>query len=735
MFHCRFLPVVFLLCAVVKETATADPTTQYYSSDGGTINETSTTSVNSHLSVTASSHTSSNHLNSLATLPQSTTLGNTTIKTSTEESTTTEPSTAQAETTFSQPGTESRSTTASVSRNVTESSDVTTRTPYVSPSAPTSGSTTFTVMQETSQATDTMTGNTNVTHSTEPSSGNTTASSTTTILSTGSTISGTTQRPADVTTTNSTISNSTTISSTTQRLTDVTTNNSTVNTGSTISGTTQQPADVTTTNSTISNSTTISSTTQRLTDVTTNNSTVNTGSTISGTTQRPADVTTNNSTVSNGTTITSTAQRPTDLTTNNFTISIGTTTTTSTTHRPTDVPTNNSTTTLTSTFTTGTTVNSSTSSTAPTTTIIVSTTQQPTDTTTNNPTTTAAPIPPVIVCPAVPCPLESVCLNGTCQCLSGSFLVNGRCAPAQVFPGQLHLISLAYDINMSNRSSKAFQQTANLISESLRAVLKKQRGYKQSEVVRLEPGSVQATVNNIFEDTDVTEESVNQVIDEAIAKQTNGLLKNASYTNTNLCAQEPLPCDVSSTMCTNSNGKAVCFCKEGYISILYSNTSCRACPSGQRGVENVCQPCPFGYSGFNCNDSALLAVVVISCVLGGVLLIVLALLIYGSCNRQCSKSKPDYSCSPYSGDLNQPWPTGVTPIPRASTNLDAVPQIEMLEGTRVLVDKNPTNGMSGSYDLHPEGMHTFKGKTPSRYSYLVQGHENPYFLPGDDKNN
>lgn len=42
---------------------------------------------------------------------------------------------------------------------------------------------------------------------------------------------------------------------------------------------------------------------------------------------------------------------------------------------------------------------------------------------------------------------------------------------------------------------------------------------------------------------------------------------------------------------------------------------------------------------------------------------------------------------------------------------------------------------TGSYDLNPEGMGTFKGKTPSRYSYLVQGHENPYFLPQDNKKN
>lgn len=42
---------------------------------------------------------------------------------------------------------------------------------------------------------------------------------------------------------------------------------------------------------------------------------------------------------------------------------------------------------------------------------------------------------------------------------------------------------------------------------------------------------------------------------------------------------------------------------------------------------------------------------------------------------------------------------------------------------------------TGSYDLNPEAMMTFKGKNTSRYSYLVQGHENPYFLPGDEKKN
>ncbi|KAI9539541.1 hypothetical protein NQZ68_005621 [Dissostichus eleginoides] len=378
-------------------------------------------------------------------------------------------------------------------------------------------------------------------------------------------------------------------------------------------------------------------------------------------------------------------------------------------------------------------------------TIITDTTLRPTEVTTTNSSTAAPPIPPVIVCPSVPCPLESVCLNGTCQCLSGSFLVNGRCAQAQVFSGKLHLTSLTFKNEMSNRSSVIFRETASQISATLRNALKNQPGYKHSDVVQLKPGSVQAIVNNIFENTNTTQKSVDQAIQEAIiANPENTLLADATFIGTNLCLQEPLPCDVSTTMCTNTNGRPLCSCREGYISILYSNSSCKACPSGQRAVGDTCQPCAFGYAGFNCNDSALLAVVVISCVLGGVLIILLlALLIY--CFR--SKSKPDLSRSPYSsGDLNHPWPTGITPIPRATTNWDAAPPIEMTDGGSAHVKKHQTNGLgfhpkqkgwkkSGSYDLNPDGMNTFKGKNPSRYSYLVQGHENPYFLPGEGSKN
>ncbi|XP_061761461.1 mucin-2 [Nerophis ophidion] len=364
-----------------------------------------------------------------------------------------------------------------------------------------------------------------------------------------------------------------------------------------------------------------------------------------------------------------------------------------------------------------------------------------------------SPLPtqgPVLVCPAEPCPLESVCLNGTCQCLSGNFLVDGRCTRGQVFAGQLHLSSLDFNSDMLNRSSKAFQNTAGNIATALAGAFSDQPAYIRSDVVQLAPGSVIATVNNIFANMAASQESVEQTIKEAIASSSQGLLINATFNSTDLCGQAPLPCDAVTAVCTNANGLVICSCKQGYVSTVYSNTSCKACPSGQHAVDNICKTCAFGYGGLNCRDSSLLAVVVVSCVLGGILLIMISALLAYCCWRRC-QGDPGRRSSPYpTGELAKPWPSDITPIPRATaTSTWDTSSMEMTEGgsTRVLVDgKNHTNGVgfqlkqsrwkkSGSYDLNTDAMKTFKSKNPSRYSYLVEGHKNPYFLPGDNKKN
>ncbi|XP_061605964.1 mucin-2 isoform X2 [Phyllopteryx taeniolatus] len=601
---------------------------------------------------------------------------------------------------------------------------------------------------------------------------------TTMIITTGLTNSDTTSMA-----TTSLIKNDTT-SITTIHLTNnnttllTTTNNNTFTTiagptvGETTSMTTTAPTNNTNsmTTTSLTNNDTTSMTTNNLTNndtllTTTNNNTFTTtaGPTVGDATSMTTTTPTNNKTTlmtptgptNNNTAVTttigittnSTTISPTPTLTINGTTSLATAAWTDNTNTTKDTTTwtttaphsNNDTTTVFSTSPGETSAGITTTSPTPSTAKSGATTPGPTSsitqTTTNNATQTS-PHPtmgPIIVCPAEQCPLESVCLNGTCQCLSGSFLVGNRCTRAQMFPGQLHLTSLTFNKEMLNRSSKAFQDTAADISAVLAGAFAGQPGYLRSDVVKLAPGSVIATVNSVFDNTAASQEAIDQVIKDAIGNSSQGLLVNATFSGTKLCDQVPLPCDAASTVCTSANGHVGCSCKGGYVSTVYSNISCKACPSGQEVVGNSCQKCAFGYAGFNCTDSSLLAVVVVSCVLGGVLLILILALLSFCCWWRCSGGQAEHSdASPYpAGELTKPWPVGITPIPRANTagTLNAASAMEMMD------KRHHGNGMSGSYDLNPDGMKTFKSKNPSGYSYLVQGHENPYFLPGDDKKN
>ncbi|RXN03460.1 mucin-2-like isoform X2 [Labeo rohita] len=270
--------------------------------------------------------------------------------------------------------------------------------------------------------------------------------------------------------------------------------------------------------------------------------------------------------------------------------------------------------------------------------------------------------------------------------------------------------------------------------------LRNQPNYINSTVTKLISGSIVATVNSFFEPiSPVTEELVTSAMTDAITNcpaASCGILANAEYIATNLCDQIPPPCDADTTACEAKNGTADCPCKPGHVHDPYQTRSCRVCPSGYKAQDDTCVRCPFGYSGFNCDDSSLLALVVVACVLGGILLIViLAVLIYICVNRSKKSSNSNYN-SPYpANEFRATWaPQDVSHIPRvtlsSSSSIDGTGNsIEMSEG---LGKKGYSNGMSGSYDLRTDVMRTFKDINPTRYSYLM-GHENPYFIQGDEK--
>ncbi|KAL7850274.1 hypothetical protein SRHO_G00196230 [Serrasalmus rhombeus] len=354
------------------------------------------------------------------------------------------------------------------------------------------------------------------------------------------------------------------------------------------------------------------------------------------------------------------------------------------------------------------------------------TTGPPLASTTNPTNTTTAPA----TCPAIPCPTLSVCINSTCQCLAGTFLSGGRCVEAKVFPGNLR-VNRTFVEEMRNPQSAAFHNISSEIVAALNSALKNISGYISSTVLQLTPGSVVATVDNVFEPNspatrDTTAQAIRSAIDSSI-----GILATATFNVKSLCQLNPPPCDVKTTTCADSeSGIATCTCMAGFISTEFTTRSCIACASGERSVDNRCEPCPFGYSGFNCNDSSLLALVVVACVLGGLLLIlIVAMIIYCVMNSRKNSKHVEYASSPYSTEEFHDWPAqGITPIPRATVSSNSGNMMEMSEPR-----KNHSNGLTGSYDLMPvDNLNTFKGKNPSRYSYLVQGHENPYFIPGDE---
>ncbi|KAG2460602.1 protein HEG homolog 1 [Polypterus senegalus] len=337
------------------------------------------------------------------------------------------------------------------------------------------------------------------------------------------------------------------------------------------------------------------------------------------------------------------------------------------------------------------------------------------------------------------CPTGSNCVelfnNFTCQCPQGFYYNSASgCFQVKTFPGTLHINS-SFTSDMAISTSQSFLETSSKIVSELKKILQGTNGYISSSVLQLQPGSILATVDNVYQVTsNINSTFITGKISNLIETCTScGILDRATFSAKPACAVSNGGCDSSSTVCSAKDGTITCTCKEGFVATVYSTRQCVACESGMKVENGSCVPCPFGYRGFNCNESYLLAVVVISCVLGGVLLLILLALIIFCCHRARSSS---WYSSPYSTNEYTTWPKQEVPrIPRVTTQWDPN-HMEMVENgsTRNLVNKDKENGEANkTYDVSLDDLKTFKNKNPSRYSYLCQGQENPYFVSDEEK--
>ncbi|XP_028975514.2 mucin-13b [Esox lucius] len=387
-------------------------------------------------------------------------------------------------------------------------------------------------------------------------------------------------------------------------------------------------------------------------------------------------------------------------------------------------------------------------------------------------------------CSSNPCKGDSSCRPGfdhtfTCVCRVGQIYLEekGLCEEAKVFPGSLTLATLNFDENMRDPASKEFFETASKITTAMKQVLQNRKGYLESIVLTLRPVSedeartmwklkntvVKANLENIFKPTtDETENKINQVIKDAIQEcnSPGGAcldpdLTGAQYQEYPLCAKIPNHCEEKSALCDSTSGIAMCTCLPGYIKTIYSNRSCKACESGKKAVDAQCVDCSFGYSGFNCDESWKLILVIVGTILSALLLITLILLAFGACktNKKSSSQKssghaevPAYT-SPYpSKDVRALGSTnggavnassgvaGFPKIPRAMSNSnswDRGSNLEMTEsGSRQALVPRAGNGGMGGYQ-NPDNTRNINTRNP----YQSGGQSNNPYQSGGQSNN
>ncbi|XP_053260358.1 mucin-13 [Podarcis raffonei] len=267
-------------------------------------------------------------------------------------------------------------------------------------------------------------------------------------------------------------------------------------------------------------------------------------------------------------------------------------------------------------------------------------------------------------CADQPCEYAAVCIDlfqsFSCQCPYGFYYMNtSGCQQGKVFPGEFILME-PYDQAMENIHSEVYAALYHNVTNIFSEIFKDEKSYQETVIISIKrstqaskrlskaeaASNVNITLINLF---DINTKVTPQVWMEKVNSS------NAIKFDRNLSQCAVYGCDGKTTICsdTNSDSHPTCECRpslakmnpEDKACLLCKSTECSPeknqhcimtagnvpecrCQSGFQKEGDKCQECAFGYSGEDCKEVYLAALVGVSVACGVVIIVLIGVLIY-----------------------------------------------------------------------------------------------------------
>ncbi|CAL9690639.1 unnamed protein product [Knipowitschia caucasica] len=347
-------------------------------------------------------------------------------------------------------------------------------------------------------------------------------------------------------------------------------------------------------------------------------------------------------------------------------------------------------------------------------------------------------------CERDPCPLGSRCENTrgsfSCECPLGFNLEDGRtCSRAKTFLGIFSVNKQIHDpvVFKSAQMHEIQREIIHLLNASLSVL----RGYSRSTLRKREEGRTGILAVNMFSiSADVTSSEVYNSIHATLTNCSfflshcrMVLQHQISYQVESLCEAQKTQCDTERSVCTDHSGTASCQCLPGYYKHNPEDLSCLECGDGYKLENGTCQPCMFGFGGFNCGNFYKLIAVVVSPAGGGILLILIIVLIvtcFKRDNNDINKiifKSGDLQMSPYAdfpkaNRISMEWGRETIEMQENGSTKN------LLQMTDIYYSPALRNA-----DLERNGLYPFTGLPGSRHSCIYPAQFNPSFISDDSR--